>query len=154
MAFFAGLIGFLFPGSGQVLNRKYWEGLMVFGSWMLWLFVSRYLLELELTLIVIGWLVFSAYSGFDAFLFDPRKIKQEDTQMKEFDELQEEKEKNREIELTKIRKLLERNLETEFTDFKILEMEKKEDEIKVKAEIEGRFVELIVSIDGEILSIK
>lgn len=154
MSFLAGAIGFVFPGAGQVLNRKYWDGLIIFGSWLLWLFVSRFLLELEIELIVVGSLAFSVYSAFDASTFDRKKIREEDSQIKEFHDLQEEEEEKIELELSKIRELLEKNLEKEFNSFKILEMEKKGGEIKAKAEIEGKFVELTVSLAGEILSVK
>jgi len=98
MTFLAGVLGLLVPGTGQVINRKYYEGLIIFGSWLLWIFVSKYLFELDLILIGLGWFVFAGYSAFDSFLYNPKKAREEKKQLKEFDEMQQQEEKQKEIE--------------------------------------------------------
>jgi hypothetical protein len=148
----AGILGFIVPGLGQIVNRRREEGLIVFGLWLLWIFVSKYLLELQLILVLIGWFVFSGYSALDAFLFNPKKIREEEMQLKEFEEMIEEKEKKEETELSEARESLERNLSRKYSDFKLLEIKKKEGEIKASVVIEGKFYELTVEKDGTIIS--
>ncbi len=161
MGFLSGIMGLLVPGSGQVFNRKYEEGLIVFGLWMLWLFVSRYLLTLEITITLIGWFVFAGYSGVDAFLFNRKIVREEYLQLKEFDEMQkqrdiirEETEKQKETEIKELKQMLEKNLSENYNDFQILEIQKKGGGINAKVIIEGKYFNLGLSKTGEIISKK
>jgi len=98
MNFLAALISLIVPGTGQILNRKYEEGSIIFGLWLLWLFLAKYLLGLDLVLIGLGWFVFAGYSAFDSLLYNPKKAREEKKQLKEFDEMQQQEEKQKKIE--------------------------------------------------------
>jgi len=150
MSLIAAGLSLIVPGAGQVLNREHEQGLIIFGLWLLWLFVSNYLIDVELYLIVIGWLVFVGYSVFDALLFDPKKIKEEDIQLQEFQEMEEEREIKEKKDLKETKEMLEKNLAEEYSDFEILEIKKEKKEIKAKVLINGKFHELTVSTTGEI----
>ncbi len=150
MSLIAAGLSLIVPGAGQVLNREHEQGLIIFGLWLLWLFVSNYLFKAELYMIAMGWLIFLGYSVFNALLFDPKNIKQEDVQLQEFQEMEEEKKQAEEKELKEARELLEKNLEKEHESFDVLEMKKKGKEITAKAIIDGQFYELTVSPSGEI----
>ncbi len=154
MNFISALLSLFIPGSGQVLHREHEQGLIIFGLWILWLFLSKYFFELDLIFVFIGWSFFSVYSSFDALIFNSKKIKREDSQLKEFDEMRNQKEKEEEYELKATKILLEKELNSKYDSFQILEIKKDKGEIKVKAVIQGKFVELNVSKNGEIISMK
>jgi hypothetical protein len=152
MGLFTAVMGFVVPGSGQVFNREYLHGILVFILWITWVFLSKYQLKLDITLVLIGWLVFAGYSAFDGMLFETKKTRQEDTQLEEFGEMQEEKEKEEKTELAETKKFLEEELERKYSDFEILDLKKEKGEIKAKVIIQGKYSELTITEKGEIIS--
>ncbi|MBU2476346.1 hypothetical protein KKG83_02640 [Candidatus Micrarchaeota archaeon] len=154
MGVLAAVMGFMVPGSGQVFNREYTHGLFVFGLWILWIYLSKYQLMLDSTIILIGWFVFAGYSAFDGMLFETKKTKQEDTQLEEFDEMQKEKKWQTETELADTKEFLKEELERKYSDFEILDLKKEKGEIKAKVIIKGIYSELTITEKGEIISKK
>lgn len=150
MNYLSALISFVVPGSGQVWYREYAHGLIIFGFWLAWIFISKFAFSFDNLFVFMGWLVFSGYSAFDALIFNPRNIKQEDTQIEEFEEMLEERKKSETEETQEAKKLIETELKKKYTNYRILEMKKDKRDVKVKALINGENYELIVDPEGEI----
>ncbi|PIN98528.1 MAG: hypothetical protein COT90_03850 [Candidatus Diapherotrites archaeon CG10_big_fil_rev_8_21_14_0_10_31_34] len=91
----AALMSILVPGTGQVYHRKYVEGAIIFFLWGVWIILTTYFIKLELVFVLVGWLFFVAFSSIDAILFESKKVREEDIQIKEFEEMEESTEKRK-----------------------------------------------------------
>lgn len=149
----ATISGLIIPGTGQMLNRQFLHGGVVLIFLIISLTAAFMLLKFEWYGLAVIYLVFSAYSAIDAWIYSPRKDEIEDKKLSEFEEMQKNLQEKEEREKENLKDKLKMSLINRYGqgNYAIIKLTKKGDKWRAEIKANEKYFEVNVSNEGIIL---
>jgi len=153
MGLIAAVCGFLVPGSGQIIHKDYFHGIVVtlvaFGAALGLIFLMNQPWYVAIAIYFIAGL----YSALDSYLFSHRGQEVESKQLLEFNEFEKQREAQRETEKEKVKQKLLQFLADHYPNvvYTIIDFERKENYWRAFIKAEDKFYELKLDDLGNII---
>ena len=149
----ATISGFIVPGIGQMLNRQLLHGGVILIFLIISIILAFMLLNLPWYGLAVIYLVFSAYSAIDAWIYSPRKDEIEDKKLMEFEEMQKNLQEKEEREKENLKDKLKMSLVNRYGqgNYEITQLTKKGDKWRAEIKVNEKHFEVNVSNEGILL---